>query len=60
MKTSNPNPTGLGYGTWNAATTSTVHALQLGLGGGEADPGACDPSFWGNEVKYDWQIYGTS
>jgi hypothetical protein len=50
----------MGYGMWNPATTTTVHALQLGLGGGEAADGACTPSFWGNQVKYDWQIYGVN
>lgn len=64
MKTSNPNPTGGGHGAtdgyeiWKAATTSDVHALQLGGGGGEVEPGPCEPSFWGKAVPYDWQIFG--
>lgn len=34
--------------------------MQFGLGGGEADPGACTPNFWGKQVLYDWQIYGVN
>lgn len=60
MHTSNPNPTSGGYPTWNPSTSSDVHALLLGNGGGEDDPGACTPSFWGSQVQYDWQIYGVN
>jgi carboxylesterase type B len=51
------NPNARGLATWLGATTSDVHALQLG-GSGEAPIGACDPSFWGQAVPYDYQVYG--
>jgi hypothetical protein len=54
---SNGNPNAAGLATWSPATTSDVHALQLG-GSGEAPVGACDPSFWGQAVPYDYQVYG--
>ncbi|KAF8315220.1 alpha/beta-hydrolase [Clavulina sp. PMI_390] len=62
MRTSSPNPTSntLGLGTWNAATTTNVHTLQLGAGGGEQPDGACIVTFWGQQVLYDWQIYGVN
>lgn len=50
------NPNTAGYATWTPSTTSNVHALQLG-GAGEAPAGACDPSFWGAAVPYDYQIF---
>ncbi|KAJ2927752.1 hypothetical protein H1R20_g9344, partial [Candolleomyces eurysporus] len=52
----NGNPNAAGLPTWTAATTTDVHALRLG-GTGEADVGACDPSFWGSSVDYDYQFY---
>lgn len=55
LTTGNPNTAG--YATWAPATSSDVHALQLG-GSGEATVGACDPSFWGDAVQYDYQYYG--
>lgn len=55
LTTGNPNAPGLP--TWNPATTSDVRALNLG--GGAAIPvGACDPSFWGDAVQYDYQFFG--
>ncbi|KAF5380850.1 hypothetical protein D9615_004107 [Tricholomella constricta] len=53
----NGNPNVAGLPTWTAATLSNVHALQLG-GSGEVTVGACDPSFWGQGVEYDYQVYG--
>ncbi|KAF9527033.1 Alpha/Beta hydrolase protein [Crepidotus variabilis] len=50
----NPNPSGLS--AWPAATSSNVHPKLLG-GTGEATVGACDPSFWGSSVQYDYQYY---
>ncbi|KAF9507389.1 hypothetical protein BS47DRAFT_1351665, partial [Hydnum rufescens UP504] len=49
--TSDPNSSSLPY------ESRSVHALQFGLSGGEAPDGGCFPTFWGNEVLYDWQIY---
>jgi hypothetical protein len=57
VNTGNPNPSGSAFATWAPATTSDVHALTLG-GSGEVTPGACDPSFWGKGVLYDYQVYG--
>lgn len=51
------NPNAKGFATWSPATTSDVHALQLG-GSGEASVGACTPSFWGQAVPYDYQVFG--
>ncbi|KAH0583691.1 hypothetical protein H2248_009300 [Termitomyces sp. 'cryptogamus'] len=54
ISTGNPNVAGLS--TWTAATTSDVNALPFG----GTDPvvvGACDPSFWGHDVQYDYQVY---
>ncbi|TFK38938.1 alpha/beta-hydrolase [Crucibulum laeve] len=52
----NGNPNAAGVPTWTAVAASDVHALQLG-GSGEAPIGACDPSFWGQGVQYDYQFY---
>lgn len=52
----NGNPNAAGLPTWTAATTTDVHPLRLG-GTGEVDVGACDPSFWGSSVQYDYQFY---
>nr|GAT51241.1 predicted protein [Mycena chlorophos] len=54
-------PNANGYMTWALATSSSVNAHQLGGApspSGEIAPGACDPSFWGNAVHYDYQVYG--
>ncbi|KAJ7461542.1 alpha/beta-hydrolase [Mycena latifolia] len=59
LTTGSPNVAGLSV--WSAATTSSVHAHQLGgtpSPSGEVPPGACDPSFWGAAVDYDYQVYG--
>ena len=55
LQNGDPNVSGLP--TWNAATTTDVHALNLG-GTGAVPDGACDPSFWGNAVQYDYQVFG--
>ncbi|KAI0340606.1 alpha/beta-hydrolase [Trametopsis cervina] len=52
----NGNPNAAGFATWNVATTDNVHALALG-GTGEIAPGGCDPSFFGNAVPYDYQVF---
>ena len=52
----NGNPNGDGLPKWTPATSSDVHPLLLG-GSGEAPVGACTPSFWGAQVKYDYQVY---
>lgn len=52
----NGNPNVAGLATWTAATTTDVHSLRLG-GTGEVSVGACDPTFWGSSVEYDYQFY---
>ncbi|KAJ7085678.1 alpha/beta-hydrolase [Mycena belliarum] len=59
LTTGSPNAPGLSV--WSAATTSSVHAHQLGgtpSPSGEVPVGACDPSFWGQGVLYDYQVFG--
>lgn len=59
LTTGSPNAAGLSV--WSPATTTTVHAHQLGgtpSPSGEVAVGACDPSFWGAAVDYDYQVYG--
>ncbi|KDQ10554.1 hypothetical protein BOTBODRAFT_115654 [Botryobasidium botryosum FD-172 SS1] len=53
----NPNPIPNLYAQWAQATPSDTHTLQLG-GSGEAAPGGCTPGFWGDTVKFDWEVYG--
>ncbi|KAJ7197881.1 alpha/beta-hydrolase [Mycena rebaudengoi] len=55
LTTGNPNAPGLSV--WAPATSTNVHAQQLGASG-EVPAGACDPSFWGAAVQYDYQVYG--
>jgi carboxylesterase type B len=52
-----PNPTSGGYAAWNQASSSSLNTLKLG-GSGAPDLGACDPTFWGGSVQYDYQLYG--
>ncbi|OAX40276.1 alpha/beta-hydrolase [Rhizopogon vinicolor AM-OR11-026] len=52
----NPNPSDSSYTNWQAAGTSDVNAILLGSSG-EAPVGACTPSFWGESVAYDYQVY---
>ncbi|TFY71877.1 hypothetical protein EVG20_g1138 [Dentipellis fragilis] len=55
LHTGNPNPSGSKLAQWGAATSSNIPALLLG-GSGQADIGTCDPSYWGEEVQYDYQV----
>ncbi|KZT26637.1 alpha/beta-hydrolase [Neolentinus lepideus HHB14362 ss-1] len=57
FRTGNPNPSGSSLANWQAAGTSDVNAILLG-GSGHAPVGACDPSYWGDAVQYDYQVYG--
>ncbi|CAK5277677.1 unnamed protein product [Mycena citricolor] len=55
------NPNGAGLASWSAAEASDVHPLELGTAAasdGLYPTGACDPSFWGSAVPYDYQVYG--
>ncbi|KAJ7256473.1 alpha/beta-hydrolase [Mycena haematopus] len=59
LTTGSPNAAGLI--PWTAATTTDVHAHQLGgtpSPSGEVPVDACEPSFWGAAVDYDYQVYG--
>jgi hypothetical protein len=49
-----PNPFNLPI--WPPATTTNVNPLNLG-GSGEMPVGACVPSFWGEAVQYDYQVF---
>ncbi|KAF9070875.1 Alpha/Beta hydrolase protein [Rhodocollybia butyracea] len=54
MLTGSPNVPA--YPPWYEATSSNVNALNLG-GSGEVAVGSCEPSFWGESVPYDYQIF---
>jgi len=54
---SNGTPNAAGVPSWTRATSTNVHPLLLG-GSGEAVVAACDPSFWGQAVQYDYQVFG--
>ncbi|KAG9091813.1 hypothetical protein FRC06_000364 [Ceratobasidium sp. 370] len=57
MRAGSPNPTAGSYAAWGQSGVSDVAALKLG-GSGTQPAEACDPSFWGNAVQYDYQIFG--
>jgi hypothetical protein len=50
----NPNANGLAQ--WHQAQTANVNPLDLG-GSAAVAVGACDPSFWGNQVPFDYQVF---
>ncbi|KAJ7749550.1 Alpha/Beta hydrolase protein [Mycena maculata] len=55
------SPNAAGFSVWTEATTSGVNAHQLGgtpSPSGQVPVGACEPSFWGAAVDYDYQVYG--
>ncbi|KAJ3488986.1 hypothetical protein NLI96_g2463 [Meripilus lineatus] len=54
LRTGNPNVSG--RPNWPAASGNNVNAIQLGASG-MASIGACDPSFWGAAVPYDYQTF---
>ena len=55
MRTGSPNANG--FATWNVAGTDNVNAINLGAPG-MATVGACNTSYWGNFVQYDYQVFG--
>ncbi|KAI0310187.1 Alpha/Beta hydrolase protein [Amylostereum chailletii] len=57
LHTGNPNPSGSSYAHWPAATSQNVSAILLGSSG-NVPVGACDPSFWGSAMLYDYQAFG--
>ncbi|KAL5636494.1 hypothetical protein ACGC1H_000451 [Rhizoctonia solani] len=52
-----PNPSSGSYAAWAQSGSTDVAALKLG-GTGTRPAEACDPSFWGAQVAYDYQVYG--
>lgn len=57
IRTGVPNPSTGSYAAWAQSGSSDVAALKLG-GTGNRAAEACDPSFWGASVLYDYQIFG--
>ncbi|KXN92182.1 Crystal protein [Leucoagaricus sp. SymC.cos] len=57
LNTGNPNTPNLP--NWPKAGTSSVNAIQLGAPG-SITVGACEPSFWGQAVQYDYQFYANA
>jgi len=53
----NGNPNAAGQANWSPVSGSNVKALVLG-GTGTVAVGACDPSFWGQAVAFDYQVFG--
>ena len=50
------SPNAAGYATWDVAGTDNVNAINLGATG-LADVGACNTSYWGSFVQYDYQVF---
>ncbi|KAH9945835.1 alpha/beta-hydrolase [Epithele typhae] len=54
MRTGSPNADG--FAAWSVAGTDNVNAINLGAPG-LATVGACNTSYWGNFVQYDYQVF---
>lgn len=54
LHTGSPNADG--FTTWEVAGTSDVNAINLGASG-LATVGACNTSYWGDFVQYDYQVF---
>ncbi|KAL7283650.1 hypothetical protein ACG7TL_003086 [Trametes sanguinea] len=52
----NGNPNANGFATWQVAGTDNVNAINLGAPG-LATVGACNTSYWGNFVQFDYQVF---
>ena len=50
------SPNAAGYATWDVAGADNVNAINLGATG-LADVGACNTSYWGNFVQFDYQVF---
>ncbi|PIL24277.1 hypothetical protein GSI_14030 [Ganoderma sinense ZZ0214-1] len=50
------SPNADGYSTWEVAGTSDANAINLGATG-LATVGACNTSYWGDFVEYDYQVF---
>jgi hypothetical protein len=53
---SSGNPNAPGLPNWNTVSGNDVRALNIG-GTSPVPVGACEPSFWGSAVQYDYQVY---
>ncbi|KIJ44282.1 hypothetical protein M422DRAFT_47374 [Sphaerobolus stellatus SS14] len=53
VRTSNPNASG--FKNWPAASSSDPKTINLG-GTAAIDIGGCVPSFWGQQVEFDYQV----
>ena len=56
VKTGNPNTSG--FQNWSQVPYNGVIPVQNLGGGVQNSLGGCDPSVWGNTIKYEYQIYG--
>ncbi len=54
LHTGSPNADG--YATWEVAGTQNVNAINLGASG-LATVGACNTSYWGDFVQFDYQVF---
>ncbi|KAI0822822.1 alpha/beta-hydrolase [Trametes gibbosa] len=54
LHTGNPNANG--FTQWQVAGTDNVNAINLGAAG-MATVGACNTSYWGNFVQFDYQVF---
>lgn len=50
-------PSASGFQTWSGVSGSTVNSINIG-GTGQTAVEACAPSFWGQMVPYDYQVFG--
>lgn len=51
------NPNAAGFQNWPTVSGSNTNAILLGASGA-APINACTPDFWGNQVSFDYQIFG--
>lgn len=54
LHTGDPNASG--FAKWNVAGTDNVNAINLGASG-LATVGACNTSYWGTFVQFDYQVF---
>ncbi|KAI0362461.1 alpha/beta-hydrolase [Trametes cingulata] len=52
----NGDPNASGFAAWNVAGTDNVNAINLGAPG-MATVGACNTSYWGSFVPFDYQVF---
>ena len=52
----NGSPNANGFANWQVAGTDNVNALNLGAAG-LAPVGACNTSYWGDFVQFDYQVF---